>query len=104
MGHVSNLENLKTILFHFSEKIEEWATNNLGAVVSISVVCILLLLSLFSQVMDIIKQNYETLTLKLVDNLDTFTMYSEEPYEMAFFIELFSVMVADYQKQYYQNL
>jgi hypothetical protein len=37
-GHIENLENLKTILAHFSEKIDEWTSNNAGVVLSISVV------------------------------------------------------------------
>lgn len=53
--------------------------------------------------MDIIKQNYEGLTLKLIDDLDSFPLYSEEPFEMAFFVEIFSAMLTEYQKQYYYN-
>jgi hypothetical protein len=51
--------------------------------------------------MDIIRQNYDTLTLKLIDNLTTFPIYAEEPYEMAFFVELLSGILTEYQRQYY---
>lgn len=55
------------------------------------------------KVMDIIRQNYDSLVLKFIDKLDSFPIYSEEPGEMAFFVELFSTLISEYQKQYYLN-
>lgn len=44
-------------------------------------------LSLF-QVLEVVRSNYDTLTLKLQDGLDQFERYSEQPKEAAFFKEL----------------
>ncbi len=37
------------------------------------------------QVLDIVRNNYESLTLKLEDNLDQYERYSERPHETNFF-------------------
>ena len=43
---------------------------------------------LFLQVMEIIRDNYGSLTLRLHDNLDYYEKYSEKPHEKAFFTQL----------------
>ena len=40
------------------------------------------------QVLEVVRTNYDTLTLKLQDGLDQFERYSEQPREAAFFKEL----------------
>lgn len=40
------------------------------------------------QVLEVVRSNYDTLTLKLQDGLDQFERYSEQPKEVAFFKEL----------------
>ena len=40
------------------------------------------------QVLEVVRSNYDTLTLKLQDGLDQFERYSEQPKEAAFFKEL----------------
>lgn len=40
------------------------------------------------QVLEVVRSNYDTLTLKLQDGLDQFERYSEQPKETAFFKEL----------------
>lgn len=40
-----------------------------------------------------IRSNYDTLTLKLQENLDHYEKYSEKPKEAAFFTQLVRVMV-----------
>ncbi|MEQ2312293.1 Armadillo-like helical domain-containing protein 3, partial [Ameca splendens] len=39
-------------------------------------------------VLEVVRSNYDTLTLKLQDGLDQFERYSEQPKEAAFFKEL----------------
>lgn len=43
---------------------------------------------LFLQVLEVVRNNYDTLTLKLYDNLDQFERYTEKPIETAFFTPL----------------
>ena len=47
--------------------------------------------NLWFQVLGVIRSNYDTLTLKLQDNLDHYEKYSEKPKEAAFFTQLVSV-------------
>lgn len=55
---VSHLINIKSIINHFTPKIEAWAhTNSQTSITQ-------------EQVLQVIKQNYDTLTLKLQDCLD----------------------------------
>lgn len=42
----------------------------------------------FFQVLEVVRNNYDTLTLKLYDNLDQFERYTEKPIETAFFTPL----------------
>ena len=42
----------------------------------------------FSQVLEVVRSNYDTLTLKLQDNLDHFDKYAEKLSEAAFFTQL----------------
>ena len=41
--------------------------------------------------LEVVKANYDTLTLKLQDNLDQFERYSEKPRETGYFTQLVSV-------------
>ena len=47
--------------------------------------------NLWFQVLGVIRSNYDTLTLKLQDNLDHYEKYSEKPKEAAFFTQLVSI-------------
>ena len=40
------------------------------------------------QVLEVVRGNYDTLTLKLQDNLDQYQRYEEKPKETAFFTQL----------------
>ena len=46
--------------------------------------------SVCSQVLEVVRENYDTLTLKLQDNLDYFEKYSERPKEVNYFSNLVS--------------
>ncbi|KAL2089840.1 hypothetical protein ACEWY4_014528 [Coilia grayii] len=70
------LINVRAIINHFSPKIESYAAVNHISQLS------------EDQVLDVVRSNYDTLTLKLQDGLDQFERYSEQPKEAAFFKEL----------------
>ncbi|KAJ8670612.1 hypothetical protein QAD02_001871 [Eretmocerus hayati] len=70
------LVNMRDILNHFPPKISEWLSKENISTPS------------EQQIMDIIVQNYDSLTLKLQDNLDQFERYSENPRHSEFFCNL----------------
>jgi hypothetical protein len=51
----------------------------------------------FSQVMEVIRANYETLKLKLEDSLDKYEPFSENPKEASFFRSLLRLVVSDFK-------
>uniref|UniRef100_A0A8C2ZQV2 Armadillo like helical domain containing 3 n=1 Tax=Cyclopterus lumpus TaxID=8103 RepID=A0A8C2ZQV2_CYCLU len=70
------LVNVRAIVNHFNPKIESYAAVNHISQLS------------EEQVLEVVRSNYDTLTLKLQDGLDQFERYSEQPKEAAFFKEL----------------
>lgn len=70
------LVNVRAIINHFNPKIESYAAVNHISQLS------------EDQVLEVVRSNYDTLTLKLQDGLDQFERYSEQPRETAFFKEL----------------
>ncbi|XP_014894141.1 armadillo-like helical domain-containing protein 3 [Poecilia latipinna] len=70
------LVNIRAIINHFNPKIESYAAVNHISQLS------------EEQVLEVVRSNYDTLTLKLQDGLDQFERYSEQPKEAAFFKEL----------------
>uniref|UniRef100_A0AAY5EXB6 Armadillo-like helical domain-containing protein n=1 Tax=Electrophorus electricus TaxID=8005 RepID=A0AAY5EXB6_ELEEL len=70
------LVNVRAIINHFNPKIESYAAVNHISQLS------------EDQVLEVVRSNYDTLTLKLQDGLDQFERYSEQPKETAFFKEL----------------
>lgn len=66
----------RAIINHFNPKIESYAAVNHISQLS------------EEQVLEVVRSNYDTLTLKLQDGLDQFERYSEQPKEAAFFKEL----------------
>ncbi|XP_038841869.1 armadillo-like helical domain-containing protein 3 isoform X2 [Salvelinus namaycush] len=71
-----SLVNVRAIINHFNPKIESYAAVNHISQLS------------EDQVLEVVRSNYDTLTLKLQDGLDQFERYSEQPKEAAFFKEL----------------
>ncbi|KAM4594615.1 armadillo-like helical domain-containing protein 3 [Fundulus diaphanus] len=71
-----SLVNIRAIVNHFNPKIESYAAVNHISQLS------------EEQVLEVVRSNYDTLTLKLQDGLDQFERYSEQPKEAAFFKEL----------------
>ncbi|XP_061625814.1 armadillo-like helical domain-containing protein 3 [Phyllopteryx taeniolatus] len=70
------LVNVRAIINHFNPKIESYAAVNHISQLS------------EEQVLEVVRSNYDTLTLKLQDGLDQFERYAEQPKEAAFFKEL----------------
>lgn len=51
------------------------------------------------QVLDVVRSNYDTLTLKLHDNLDQYEKYSEKPKESPFFTLMIRNVVSDFRQK-----
>lgn len=79
----NSLVNMRDIVNHFSPKITAWLTSE-----SLST-------PTEQQIMSIIIQNYDSLTLKLRDNLDQYERYSEKPNHTAFFEDMVTGVVVD---------
>ncbi|EDO48716.1 predicted protein [Nematostella vectensis] len=82
----NSLVNVRAIINHFTPKIDSWAAvNHLSALSE-------------EQVLEVIRGNYDTLTLKLQDNLDHYEKYSEKPKESSFFTQLVRAIVANVRR------
>ncbi|XP_032806237.1 armadillo-like helical domain-containing protein 3 [Petromyzon marinus] len=83
---IQALVNIRAIVNHFSPKIESFAAVNHISQLS------------EEQVLSVVRSNYDTLTLKLQDNLDHYERYSEQPKEAAFFTQLVRSISTDVRK------
>lgn len=82
---MNSLVNMRDIVNHFPPKISAWlASESLSTPTE-------------QQILAIIIQNYDTLALKLQDNLDQYERYSEKPNHTTFFEE----MVNYYQLKFF---
>ncbi|GIY98724.1 armadillo-like helical domain-containing protein 3 [Caerostris extrusa] len=73
---MNSLVNVRAIINHFTPKIDSvLADNGLSALTE-------------DQVLEVVRSNYDTLTLKLYDNLDQYEKYTEKPIETGFFLPL----------------
>ncbi|XP_074640845.1 armadillo-like helical domain-containing protein 3 [Tubulanus polymorphus] len=82
----SHLVNVRAIINHFTPKVDSWATaNHLSSLTE-------------DQVLEVVRTNYDTLTLKLQENLDQFERYSEKPKESSFFTTLVRSIIGGVQK------
>ncbi|XP_078032643.1 armadillo-like helical domain-containing protein 3 isoform X2 [Augochlora pura] len=83
MKLTNSLVNMRDIVNHFPPKIAAWlASESLSTPTE-------------QQILAIIIQNYDSLTLKLQDNLDQYERYSEKPDHVAFFEEMVTGVVID---------
>lgn len=82
----SSLVNIRAIIQHFNPKIDKWSKDNNQATLT------------EEAVLKVIRENYDSLTLKLQDNLDHFERYSERPKETHFFTELVRSIAQSYRK------
>ncbi|KAL0270068.1 UNVERIFIED_CONTAM: hypothetical protein PYX00_007600 [Menopon gallinae] len=77
------LVNVRAIINHFSPKIESWLTSQSLSTPS------------EEQILEVVRKNYDSLTLKLQDSLDQFERYSEKPRHTAFFTSMMRGVVSD---------
>ncbi|KAF2072371.1 hypothetical protein CYY_006317 [Polysphondylium violaceum] len=83
---LNSLLNIKSIVQHFSGKLQEWSSANPEVALTAP------------QVSKIIKDNYDTLRLKLQENLDQYNSYVENK-EIALFRHYVKELVCDLKKQ-----
>eukprot|EP00058_Branchiostoma_floridae_P015566 XP_002601054.1 hypothetical protein BRAFLDRAFT_61728 [Branchiostoma floridae] len=80
------LVNIRAIVNHFTPKIDSWsAANHLSSLTE-------------DQVLEVVRSNYDTLTLKLQESLDQYERYAEKPKESAFFTQLVRSIISDFRK------
>lgn len=79
----NSLINVRAIIKHFAPKIEQWLiSSNLSTPTE-------------QQILDVVKKNYDSLTLKLQDSLDQYDRYSEKPEYVLFFNSLVKNIISD---------
>ncbi|KAJ8952699.1 hypothetical protein NQ318_021015 [Aromia moschata] len=77
------LFNVRAIIKHFNPKIEQWLVSaNLSTPSE-------------EQILDIVKKNYDSLTLKLQDFLDHYERYTEKPHYTPFFTNMVKNILCD---------
>ncbi|CAC5417865.1 Armadillo-like helical domain-containing protein 3 [Mytilus coruscus] len=82
----NHLVNIRAIVNHFTPKVDAWsAAKQLSSLTE-------------EQVLEVVRANYDTLTLKLQDNLDQFDRYSEKPREMGYFTQLVRSITVEVRK------
>lgn len=79
----NSLINIRAIIKHFSPKIEQWLTSQSLSTPS------------EDQILEVVRKNYDSLTLKLQDSLDQYERYSEKPKHSSFFIQMLRSVVSD---------
>ncbi|KAK9880268.1 hypothetical protein WA026_010141 [Henosepilachna vigintioctopunctata] len=79
----NSLINVRGIIKHFNPKIEKWlSVNGLSTPTE-------------QQILDIVKKNYDSLTLKLQDSLEQYERYCEKPKHEIFFNQMVESIVKD---------
>ena len=95
---LSHIVNVRAISTHFVPKIDHWCTvNEIASITPDQVGVVSALHSTLShalslQVLDVVRSNYDSLTLKLIDGLDHYDRYTEKPKETLFFTQLVGVL------------
>ncbi|CAF4028603.1 unnamed protein product, partial [Rotaria magnacalcarata] len=82
-----NLTNIRLITNHFNTKIETFSNTQNNPLTE-------------NQVLDLIRNNYDTLALKLHDDLDQYDNYSEKTSEASFFANIARNTIGQYRRQY----
>jgi len=77
------LTNVRAITSHFRPKIDAWLSSQQLSTPS------------EEQILRVVQDNYDSLTLKLTDGLDQYDAYSESPRYDAFFAALLRAVVED---------
>lgn len=85
---VPSLTNIRAIISHFNPKIDAWsATNQIESLTQ-------------EDVLEVVKKNYDSLTLKLQDGLDSYDSYSVERVssECEFFKQILADMICGFRE------
>lgn len=79
----NSLINVRAIINHFTPKIDSWLAGQALSTPS------------EEQILEVVRKNYDSLTLKLQDSLDQYERYSENPHHSAFFTAMVRSVVND---------
>ncbi|CAK8690244.1 unnamed protein product [Clavelina lepadiformis] len=82
------LVNIRAIIHHFRPKIDKYSKDNNIATLT------------EEEVLGVVRDNYDSLTLRLQDNLDHYERYSERPKEGTFFSDLVRSVAQGYRKSF----
>ena len=77
------LTNIKAIVKHFTPKIDQWLASQSLSTPS------------EDQILEVVRKNYDSLTLKLQESLDQYDRYSEKPKHTQFFTNMVRNVVSD---------
>eukprot|EP01132_Coremiostelium_polycephalum_P009195 gene9195-11270_t len=84
--YTPNLLNIQAIVTHFTGKLQQWSTEHPEIALT------------YEQVSKVIRDNYNTLSLKLQENLDQYDPYVENPKDTPFFRYYVKELVGDTKK------
>ncbi|KAL1122959.1 hypothetical protein AAG570_003284 [Ranatra chinensis] len=79
----NSLVNVRAIINHFTPKIDAWLAGQALSTPS------------EDQILEVVRKNYDSLTLKLQDSLDQYERYTENPRHSAFFTAMVRSVVND---------
>jgi len=82
----NSLINIRAITSHFQPRIEAWLASHQISTPS------------ETDILEVVRSNYDSLTLKLQENLDQYEPYAEHPNHTPFFTNLVRNMVIDYRQ------
>jgi len=82
----NSLINIRAITSHFQPRIEAWLASQQISTPS------------ETDILEVVRSNYDSLTLKLQENLDQYEAYAEHPNHTPFFTNLVRNMVIDYRQ------
>lgn len=83
----NSLVNVRAIICHFTPKLESWSTAQHVASLT------------EKEVLDVVRNNYDSLTLKMQDSLDQYERYSEKPKDItSFFNHMVRGIIKDLRK------
>ena len=83
MRITNSLVNIRAISSHFQPRIDAWLAKEQLSTPS------------EDQILDVVRDNYDSLTLKLQEGLDQYDNYAENPSYTSFFTSLVRSIVAD---------
>uniref|UniRef100_A0A1B6C119 Armadillo-like helical domain-containing protein n=1 Tax=Clastoptera arizonana TaxID=38151 RepID=A0A1B6C119_9HEMI len=79
----NSLINVRAIINHFTPKIDAWLAGQALSTPS------------EDEILEVVRKNYDSLTLKLQDSLDQYERYSENPQHSSFFTSMIRSVVND---------